>query len=142
MESRVLQYEPMLYQIAKAFGFGAKESAEFVELASLKISKRGSSFQRSDRIEMAKAVVHQCVYNISCVIFGQKELSTSFRGAGTLNYHLSAQLSTMPLSLRAVYILFHVGCSEEEIGYILNISTVQVKERVRKAAMKMWDFKV
>ena len=132
----VKQYEPMLYQIANAFGFGARESTEFVEQAYLKINRKSSSFHRATRIEVAKQVMHQCVYKISCGIFSQKTPATSFPGdAVRLNYNVSAQLSKMPLSFRTVYILFQVGCSEEEIAYMLNINTIQVKERLRRAAM-------
>jgi hypothetical protein len=132
----VNQYESMLYQIATAFGFGAKSYNEFVEQAYLTISRRSSTFRWPTRIEMAKAVVHQCVYKISCGIFSQKSQATSFPGTAVqLNYQVSAHLSKMPLSFRTVYILFQVGCSEEEIAYILNINTIQVKERLRKATM-------
>ena len=125
------QYESMLYQIATAFGFGAKSCNEFVERAYLKISRRSSTFRWPTRIEMAKAVIHQCVYKISCSIFSQQSPATSFPG----DYQVSAHLSKMPLSFRTVYILFQVGCSEDEIAYILNINTIQVKERLRKATM-------
>ena len=124
------QYGSMLYQIATAFGFGAKSSNEFVEQAYLKISRRSLPFYFPTRIEMAKAVVHQCVYKISCGIFCEKP-APSFPG----DYQVSAHLSKMPLSFRTVYILFQVGCSEEEIADILNINTIQVKERLRKATM-------
>ena len=132
----IKQYEFMLYQIATAFGFGARSSNEFVQQAYLTISRRSSTFHWPARIEMAKAVVHQCVYKISCGIFSQKSPATSFPGdAVQLNYRVSAHLSKMPLSFRTVYILFQVGCAEEEIAYILNINTIQVKERLRKATM-------
>ena len=127
----VKQYESMLHQIATAFGFGAKSYKEFVEQAYLTISRRSSTFRWPTRIEMAKAVVHQCVYKISCGIFYEKSPATSFPG----DYQVSAHLSKMPLSFRTVYILFQVGCNEEEIAYILNINTIQVKERLRKATM-------
>jgi hypothetical protein len=131
-----IQYDPMLLQIVHAFGFTAKEYAQLLEQQFLKNDSKNFQCYEQNRVEQAKRLVRQCVYKISSRIFNQSESATSFSGEGMpFNSNLTAQLVKIPITFRTVYILFHIiGFNEKELAYILNISIVQVRERLARAA--------
>ena len=122
----------LLNQIGNNFGFSIAESNE---LAVSVFEENGTA---EYELELARRMVYQCVHKISSRIFCEST-PAAFSEEGVPVYHpKSIQLSKIPLSFRAVYILFHViGFSENEIAYILNINTCQVKERLGKAATKI-----
>ncbi len=122
----------LLNEIGNNFGFSMAESKE---LAASVFEENGNDRYQ---LELARRMVYQCVHKISSRIFCEST-PAAYCDEGVPAYHpQSRQLSKMPLSFRAVYILFHVtGFSENEIAYILNISTYQVKERLGKAAIKI-----
>lgn len=122
----------LLNQIGNNFGFSMAESKE---LTASVFEENGTDHYK---LELARRMVYQCVHKISSRIFCESS-PAAFCEEGIPVYHpQSMQLSKMPLSFRAVYILFHViGFSENEIAYILNINTYQVKERLGKAASKI-----
>ncbi len=57
--------------------------------------------------------------------------ANSFQAAN--NHLIASPLSKIPISFRTVYILFHsAGFAEPEVAQILNITTMQIRERLAK----------
>jgi hypothetical protein len=131
------EYRPMLYQIASSFGFNEKDCNALVEETCLHPGKEGS-FIHGDRLALAKRLVRQCVYLISLGICNQRTQDTSLTMADDiLNRKLHSLTLKLPLSYRAVYILFQFAhFKEQEIAYILNISVFQVRNRLTTARNK------
>lgn len=132
----VKSYDSLLHQIAENFGFRGNEAAELVKQACRQI-RNDNSMQSltGTKMQLSKAMVHLCVFKLSCKMFSQKEqVIHRFADVISANPHLETMLLKMPLSYRVVYILFQViGFTKKEIAEMLNSNLVQVTERLEKA---------
>ncbi|HEY9363494.1 MAG TPA: sigma factor [Chitinophagaceae bacterium] len=140
VEVKVKKYRQLLYEIARSFGFDEKESQELVQqsclYASRHIEEEANHF--SFRIWLSKILVYKCIFKISSELFSQAGTDTeenAFCSLGYSRYKSSRgfNVQTMPLSLRAVFILNNIGFNESEMAEILNTTLLKVKERLSKA---------
>jgi hypothetical protein len=129
------KYKLLLHSIATSLGLGEKESQELVEYVCL-IGKKNYTYQKENytlKIWLSKILVHNCIFRISSSMFSQNaNTANSFQ---TANHHFMASpFSKIPISFGTAYVLFHsIGFNESEVAQILNISLMQVKERLAKA---------
>jgi hypothetical protein len=132
------EYESILYQIPISFGMNSDDSNELVNQMYLKAGRKYSVVYQ-DRLELTKRIVHQCVFKISCKIFSQEQQLAGFEYENINPYsNKISRLLKIPLSFSVVYILYHViGFNETEVAYILNIDSIQVKERLGSAMRRM-----
>jgi RNA polymerase sigma-70 factor (ECF subfamily) len=129
------KYRIFLYSIAANLGLSEKESKELAEYVCL-IGERDFADQKEGitlKIMLAKILVHNCIFKISSSLFSQNaNTADSFQTVD--NYLIAPSLSKVPISFRIVYILFHsTGFTESEVAQILNITPIQVRERLAKA---------
>lgn len=130
-----MKYKALLYSIATNLGTSEKEATELAEYVCL-IGKRGFAEQKKNftmRIWLSKILVHHCIFKICSSMFSQHgHTANSFQTVN--NYLRPLRVYKIPISFRTVYILFHsIGFAESEVGQILNITPIQVRERLAKA---------
>jgi len=129
---QVKKYKTLLYSIATNLGLNEKESKELAEYVCV-VGERNFAYQKEGftlKTWLSKILVHNCIFTISSCLFSQNS------SLQTTNNDLIAPLSKVPISFGTVYILFHsIGFTESEIAQILNITPMQVKERLAKAMM-------
>ena len=130
-------YKTFLLTIAINLGLSEKESHVLVEYVCL-AGERNYVYQEKNfplKLWLSKILVHNCVVKISSVMFSKSGSGfVSFQGSD--NYLGSSSISKIPFSFRTVYILFYsVGFEESEVAYILNITPMQVRERLARALM-------
>src|SRR5215218_45877 len=136
-EHEAEKHKPFLLMIAINLGLSEKESHELVEYVCL-AGERNYVYQEKNfplKLWLSKILVHNCVVKISSVMFSKSGSGfVSFQGSD--NYLGSSSISKIPFSFRTVYILFYsVGFEESEVAYILNITPMQVRERLARALM-------
>ena len=136
-EEKAEKHKSFLQTIALNLGLGEKESQELVAYVCL-IGEKNYASQKKNlplKLWLSKILVHNCVTKISSIMFSKT--GSGFNSFQALdNYLLSFPISKIPFSFRAVYILSHsIGFTEAEVAYILNISPMQVKERLARAMM-------
>jgi hypothetical protein len=81
-------------------------------------------------------VVHDCISTISRRLFNLQNMGSYQQDIG----FTPPRLLKIPFSYRTVYILYHsAGFNNTEIGELLNISSIQVRERLIKAEIYFND---
>jgi DNA-directed RNA polymerase specialized sigma24 family protein len=128
------KYKTLLQAIATDLGLSEKDSMGLAEYVCL-IGERKFADQKEIfllKTWLAKILVHNCIFKISSSMFSQNaNAANSFQAAN--NHLIASPLSKIPISFRTVYILFHsAGFAEPEVAQILNITTMQVRERLAK----------
>jgi DNA-directed RNA polymerase specialized sigma24 family protein len=131
----VKKYKTLLQAIASDLGLNENESMELAEYVCL-IGERNFADQKENfslKTWLAKILVHNCIFKICSTLFSQNaNIIDPYQI--TNNYLIESPLSKIPISFRTVYILIHsVGFTEPEVAQILNINTMQVRERLAKA---------
>jgi DNA-directed RNA polymerase specialized sigma24 family protein len=139
-EIQVKKYEPLLYSIANAFGFGENEAHGLVEEVNEYAHKQPASECLPFRIWLSRCLVYKCVFRLGSELFYQSGCNAEKNRPGSLGYYYryrnagELNLQDMPLSFRAVYILrYIIGFTTIEISQILNTTHSKVVERYDKA---------
>jgi DNA-directed RNA polymerase specialized sigma24 family protein len=137
VESNWEAYRTLLYTIATSFGLRDKEAVEMVnEVISSAVREhveRGEGWTL--KLWLSKCLVHNCVFRISSRMFSQPANGPANT---TDNFLRPSALAKIPFSFRAVYILFTlIGFTEPEVGQLLNITPIQVRERMARAVAIM-----
>jgi DNA-directed RNA polymerase specialized sigma24 family protein len=137
VESNGEAYHTLLYTIATSFGLPDKEATELVgEVFSSAVKGHvecGKGWPL--KLWLSKRLVHKCVFRISSRMFSQPANGPA---NATDNFLRPSALAKIPFSFRAVYILFTlIGFTEPEVGQLLNITPIQVRERMARAVAMM-----
>lgn len=140
IEVLLKKYTPLLYKIARSFGFSESESRSLVEQLRIYARTHPAADCYLARIWLSKIMVHLCTFRISSVLFGrtgreeEKSKPESFGYAGYYRTAGEQAVQNIPLSYRAAYILSRcLGFTTNEISLILNTTPSKVMERYHKA---------
>lgn len=134
-------YKSLLLKIATGFGFDSKQSNRFLEEIYSDPNNHYSNQHLGNfsmRLYLSKIMVNKCIFKISNELFCQGNTGASSTRFAT-NYFNSTSLTYLKLqnvSLISIVPFVLNKTSEfslEEIAYLLNISTMKVKERINKA---------
>jgi hypothetical protein len=139
-ELQMVKHQSLLFEIANNFGFAYDEASRLIEHVNAYASREYKDENNCLplRVLLAKAMVHKCIFKISCRMFNEHTVTgiqpwPSYHASST---SFEGRKKEMPLSYLTVYILSSViGFSEQEIASILNTSAFQVKERLTRALM-------
>lgn len=139
LEQKACEYKPLLYNMSVSLGLAQKESHDLVEYVC-SVGCKNYNYQNKNftlKIWLSKILVRNCVFKISSVMFSQNEnnLQTPL---------IPFYMSKIPFSFRVVYILFQsFQFAETEVAQVLNITQMQVRERLSKAMViiKSHNFK-
>jgi DNA-directed RNA polymerase specialized sigma24 family protein len=128
------KYKVLLHSIAINLGLNEKESEDLAEHVCL-IGGKHFPYQKENftlRIWLSKILVHDCIFKISSSLFSQNVNAANF--FQTNSYLNSPAEFKIPISFRTVYILVNsIGFTEPEVAQMLNITPMQVRERLAKA---------
>jgi len=139
LAQKACEYKTLLYKISVSLGLAQKESNELVEYVCVAGCK-SYTYQNKNftlKVWLSKILVRHCVFKINSMMFSQKE--NSFQTSLIPFY-----LSKIPFSFRVVYILLQsFEFTETEAAQILNVTPMQVRERLLKAMaiVKSCNFK-
>lgn len=126
------KFKPVLHSIATNLGLDGKESKELAEYVCLS-GERSFTDQKENftfKIWLAKILVRNCIFKICTALFSQHANTGNFFPTSIY----ASTLSEIPISFRTVYVLIHcIEFTEPEVAQILNINTMQVRERLAKA---------
>ena len=129
------EYKPFLHKIAASFGFDEMQSRELAEQVLVQANRSYSIPSQHDRLKvwLSKSIVHKCIFKISSSIFSQTPAATNSCFSKD-NFLHTAKAPEIPLSFQTVYSLVRlIGLNEMEVAEILNITPLQVRERLGKA---------
>jgi DNA-directed RNA polymerase specialized sigma24 family protein len=142
IETKIRKHSDLLKQIACGLGFNSVESHRIVEDVFLQAKDHYIDYHGTYQFKvwLAKILVRKCIFNLSTDLFNSvSNMEVTEQAAGnysTLNDLCTNKEEQMPLSCWVVYILNKVtGFSEIEIGEILNISSIKVRERLNKGLL-------
>jgi hypothetical protein len=125
VENEIRSHLSLLNKIGTSFGFYGEELNSLSKEAILYASYHVHESELSVRIWCAKIMIQKCVFKIS-----SEWLRENFR-TGTPSTHANSK--EIPLIYRTVYLLRNIiGFNESEISLLLNIDTIQVKDRLAK----------
>ena len=89
--------------------------------------------RRDDRLLIMKFLIYRCIRKISVPVFSKRHVTNG--DVNEWSYPPDQRLASLPLTVRVVFILVRLDLfSEKEIAFILNISRLEVKERLARAA--------
>lgn len=134
-------YKELLFKIAMSFGLTAKQSTDTINEIYLKLERErfnSMSITFSIKVYLSKLMVSKCIFRISNELFGRgdnRDVSILNQGACYTSINLtSIKLKKVPLSCKVAFVLNALSeFTEEEIAEVLNISSMKVKERIKKA---------
>ncbi|MGN6164898.1 MAG: hypothetical protein ACTHOF_10195 [Flavisolibacter sp.] len=128
-EQEACGYKPLLYKISVSLGLAQKESSELVAYVC-QAECKNYAYQNKNftpKVWLSKALVRHCVLKINSVMFSQKENSSQ---TSLIPFYMSK----IPFSFRLAYILLQsFEFTETEVAQILNLTPMQVRERLSKA---------
>ena len=89
------------------------------------------------RLWLSKRTIHSCIFKISSRLFSQTDLASDIN----LDFRettVPRSIRGIPLSFRTIYILVYgIGFTQKEVSQLLNITPLQVKERLAKATSRI-----
>jgi DNA-directed RNA polymerase specialized sigma24 family protein len=132
-------YRPLLYTISVRLGLSEKDAFSIVEEICVP-GKKSFEDQKeglSTRLWLSRLTVRRCIFIISSRLF--RQIGNGRETAMDLGYiPVSTALQKLPLSYRTIFTLIHcIGFTEKETAQLLNITPIQVKERLAKALSRM-----
>jgi DNA-directed RNA polymerase specialized sigma24 family protein len=139
-DSSILQYTPLLCQIARSFGFEGSDTQQLIGQVHTYACTHAAAECYPLRIWLAKIMVHLCTYRIGSRLFSQCGCTAEDAKEGSPDDYTryantgEQRLRDMPLSFRAVYVLREViGFTTSEIALILNTTPPKVSQRYTNA---------
>jgi hypothetical protein len=128
-------YKMLLKRLVESFGCGSAESEEIVEEVWHQRIEEPFFLTNVKKMNLARDIVRCCVVRQGRRVFNQSGRSaTDGEDISFLGLSASARLQKMPLTFKVVYLLVDIGgFNTNEIATILNITAVQVNERLGKA---------
>lgn len=152
-EILVRRYNPVLYKIARSYGFEHEASKDLLQESHIAAYRSLDKFESrsSYKTWISKIMVNKCLYKLR---YGSTRYETSFaedenaqpmfssKKSGTekevlnkeLSHILEKSLEKIPLNYRMVFILREVeGFSVAETAELLGLTQVNVKVRMNRA---------
>jgi RNA polymerase sigma factor (sigma-70 family) len=154
-EILIRRYNPVLYKIARCYGFNHQDAEDLMQEAHVSAYLNLKNFQHkaSYKTWISKILIHKCVYKLSYgyfknehpdsnsmhenakPVFNQPKMATE---KIVLNKELSKvlekSLQKIPLTYRTVFILREIeGFNTAETAELINTTSVNVKVRLSRA---------
>jgi len=153
-EILIRRYNPVLYKIARSFGFNHQDAQDIMQEAHVAAFINLPHFEKrsSYKTWISKITVNKCLYQLKYGYFKNESPVDHFQehqplGMSAKNIQpeektinrelaliLEKSLQNIPVIYRTVFVLREVeGCSVAETAELLEISTTNVKARLNRA---------
>jgi RNA polymerase sigma factor (sigma-70 family) len=158
-EILIRRYNPVLYKIARSYGFSHQDAQDLMQDAHVAAYQKLSQFEHraSYKTWVSKIIIHQCLYKLKYGYYKNEVPTVSPSDSETQPLHMKASvqpdqhtvnkelgiileksLESLPISYRTVFVLREIeGFSVKETAEILNISSINVKVRLNRAKSLM-----
>ena len=158
-EILIRRYNPVLYKIARSYGFSHQDAQDLMQDAHVAAYQKLSQFEHraSYKTWISKIIIHQCLYKLKYGYYKNEVPTVSPSDSETQPLHMKASvqpdqhtvnkelgiileksLESLPISYRTVFVLREIeGFSVKETAEILNISSINVKVRLNRAKSLM-----
>jgi RNA polymerase sigma factor (sigma-70 family) len=158
-EILIRRYNPVLYKIARSYGFSHQDAQDLMQDAHVAAYQKLSQFEHraSYKTWISKIIIHQCLYKLKYGYYKNEVPTVSPTTSDTQPLHMKASvqpdqhtvnkelgiileksLESLPISYRTVFVLREIeGFSVKETAEILNISSINVKVRLNRAKSLM-----
>ena len=159
-EVLVRRYNPVLYKIARSFGFNHQDTEDLVQETHVTAYTDLKNFEHRATYKtwISKIIIHKCVHTLKSGYFKHEKLHEDIidenlepvpstkDSQGTestiinreLSKVLESSLQYLPVSYRTVFILREIeGFNVAETAELLNISSINVKVRLNRAKVML-----
>ncbi len=158
-EILIRRYNPVLYKIARSYGFGHQDAQDLMQDTHVAAYQKLSQFEHRATYKtwISKIIIHQCLYKLKYGYYKNEVPTVSPSASETQPLHMKASvqpdqhtvnkelgiileksLENLPVGYRTVFVLREMeGFSVKETAEILNISSINVKVRLNRAKTLM-----